>query len=356
MDSPAQFIAENLHPSVPAGASPGPCLPGPIREHASLGQVIALIVTYNRKELASRCLGACLAQSDPPDRIFILDNGSTDGTKAHLQAKGLTSDPRVSYFSVDSNIGPAAAFDQLFRLAWRGGGDWVWVMDDDVIPSATALQELKAAFVENFSAPEEIGLLASTIVSGDGRANNVPEIDMRSPPGEEPEWGHLLGRGLVRIRWSTLTSVFIPRSTLARFGSLNPDFYSAGVDIEYTLRVTDALPAYLVGKSLVTHLRQVGGTYSILKELEADRMRDHFRYHFRNNIYLRRKYYSFIRAVLYIGKLAVEMIQALTIKELRWLRVKTIFLGIASGILFQPSVLPPGPPPPPAIGEIAERS
>jgi hypothetical protein len=94
-------------------------------------------------------------------------------------------------------------------------------MDDDVIPTKSALQELKAAYYENFSAPDEIGLLASANVSGDGLTNNVPEIDMRRPPGQEPIWGELLNRGLVRIRWATLSSVLIPRSTLARVGSVN---------------------------------------------------------------------------------------------------------------------------------------
>lgn len=336
-------------PGAQAGELESPGADGENAATRPFGQVITLIVTYNRKELASQCLRACLDQTSPPDRIFILDNGSKDGTKAHLEAKKLLDDPRVRYFSVAANTGPASAFDQLFRLAWQAGGDWIWVMDDDVIPSPTALQELKAAFIENFAQPDDIGLLGSSIVAGDGRANNVPEIDMRSPPGEEPEWGHLLGRGLVRIRWSTLTSVLIPRSTLARFGSLNPEFYSAGVDIEYTLRVIDERPAYLVGKSRVTHMRHAGGTYSILREFEPERMRDHFGYHYRNNIYLRRKYYSTIRAILYMGKMGVEMIQALAIKELRWLRVKTIFFGIVSGIFFQPNTLPPGPPPPPSI-------
>jgi GT2 family glycosyltransferase len=348
MHGPAASLAKPSHGSN-AGYSQDPGARDEDRVTRPFGQVITLIVTYNRKELASQCLRACLDQTSPPERIFIFDNGSTDGTKAHLEAKKLLQDARVTYFSVPANTGPASAFDQLFRLGWQAGGDWIWVMDDDVIPSPTALQELKAAFLENFARPDDIGLLASSIVSGDGSANNVPEIDMRSPPGQEPEWGHLLGRGLVRVRWSTLSSVLIPRSTLARFGGLNSEFYSAGVDIEYTLRVIDEVPAYLVGKSLVTHLRQAGGTYSILRESDAERMRDHFRYHFRNNIYLRRKYYSTIRAILYIGKMGVEMIQALAIKELRWLRVKTILYGIISGILFQPSTLPPGPPAPPSI-------
>ena len=57
----------------------------PIDDRASeaaspLGQVFAAIVTYNRKDLLCRCVEACLAQTAPPDLIFIFDNASTDGT------------------------------------------------------------------------------------------------------------------------------------------------------------------------------------------------------------------------------------------------------------------------------------
>jgi GT2 family glycosyltransferase len=302
----------------------------------SIGEIIALIATFNRKELLCKVLEATLSQTEPPDRIFIFDNGSTDGTKENLQSTGYLAHPRISYFSASSNSGPAGAYDHLFRLAWKAGCDWVWFLDDDVIPAPDALQELKAAFAENFSRPEDVGLLSSSIITSDGLANNVPEIDMRCAAGREPEWADLLSRGLVRIRWSTFCSYLLPRSTLAKVGSVNPDFYSAGVDIDFTLRITDAAPAYMVGTSKVTHLRKASGTYSILTETDPVRMKSFFRYHYRNNIYIRRKYYSSLRAYLYIGKTLLEAIGALKTGQYRWLRVRMIFEGILSGLFYNP--------------------
>lgn len=308
---------------------------------SSIGHVVALIVTFNRKELVCKCLASCLSQTEPPDRVFIFDNGSTDGTKDYLQTQGFLSRPDITYFAVQTNIGPSAAFDRLFHLAWEAGCDWVWVMDDDVVPSPNALQELKAAYIENFTRPDDVGLLASAIVDSQGRANNVPEIDLRKQPGQAPEWGHMLARGLVKIRWSTLVSVLIPRSTFARFGSVNTEFYSAGDDIEFTLRITAARPAYLVGPSIVTHLRKISGVYNLLNETDPDRMRSHFRYHIRNSIYIRRKYYSIIRTLLYIAMLLTQTVQAIRIKEHRWLRVRMFLFGIISGIFFRPNAAPP---------------
>lgn len=307
------------------------------------GQVVALIPTYNRKELVCECLAACLAQSEPPDHIFLLDNGSTDGTKEILQAAGFLKDPRINYFSFRRNVGPAGALDQLIRLAWMSNCDWMWIMDDDVIPAKSALQELKAAFRENFVAPEKIGLMASVNVSGDDLANNVPEIEMRRPTGQDPIWGELLSRGLVRIRWSTFGSILIPRSTIAKFGSVNPVFWGSGLDIDFTLRVTQEAPIYLVGKSVAKHLRNVSGTFSVLTETDPTRIR-YFFYHYRNNVYIRLKYYSFIRAILFAAKALIEAIRALAEKEYPSLRAWSILSGTVNGFFFRPIFKPIGPP------------
>ena len=314
-----------------------------VSEAASpLGQVIATIVTYNRKDLLCSCVEACLSQTAPPDLIFIFDNASTDGTKEQLRAKGYLDDRRIRYFSVAANIGPAAAFDQIIRLAWQAGCGSIWIMDDDVIPSPTALQMLREAFAENFPRPEDVGFLASAIVSGDGLPNNVPEIEMRRPPGEDPVWATLLAKGLVRIRWTTLCSVLIPRNTLTRCGGVNPEFYGSQCDIDFASRVTNALPGYMVGKSMVTHLRRVSGRYSILREIDPHRIEDFF-YHYRNLVYVRRKYYGLGNALLFFGKSTIEAIQALFARDHRFLRAKTIMRAIISGLVFQASDKPIGP-------------
>ena len=48
----------------------------------------AVIVTYNRKELLEENIKALLDQSEKLNKIFIIDNNSTDGTKSYLEQKG----------------------------------------------------------------------------------------------------------------------------------------------------------------------------------------------------------------------------------------------------------------------------
>jgi dTDP-4-dehydrorhamnose reductase len=297
------------------------------------GKISALVLTYNRKEILARCLKALLAQVEPPDEVVVLDNGSTDGTCEYLQEAGLLDDVRVVLFRFPENKGPAGGVDALFRLGKERASDWVWFLDDDIIADGDTLKELKSAFSQNFSRPEEVGYLKSVELGADRSPNNLPELDLRTVPGQSPKWADRLESGLVRTRWSTLNSILIPQSTLNSVGDMCTDFYFAGEDIDYTFRVTDVLPGYLVGRSKVTHLCALSGRFSSLIESDPKRISTGF-YFYRNNLYFRWHYYSLGRTVLYVGKSLYEALLALSKKTYPLLRSATIIRGLLNGVVF----------------------
>ena len=49
--------------------------------------VVAVVVTYNRLNLLQRVVGALKGQSKKLDKIYIVNNGSTDGTKEWLDGQ-----------------------------------------------------------------------------------------------------------------------------------------------------------------------------------------------------------------------------------------------------------------------------
>ena len=211
------------------------------------------------------------------------------GPKDYLEREGLLAFENVSFVRVEKNQGPAAGFTALFQHCYAEGCDWLWVMDDDVIPEPNALEELVSAYTTNFSTPESIGFLASYLRTPDGQPNNVPDVDNRQEGFAPPRWAELLGQGLVRVKFSTLCADFIPRSTMERFGFPCADFYYGGEDIDYTLRIARERPVYLVGKSNALHLRAVTGKFHILAETDPKRIPFYY-YYYRNQLYLRRAY------------------------------------------------------------------
>lgn len=106
----------------------------------STGRIAVVVVTYNRKEMLLECLRAVLLQSQHIDRVFVIDNASTDGTPEYLRASGVLEDPRISYDRQVDNSGGAGGFSRGLRQAFAAGYDWIWVMDDDVEPDVDALE------------------------------------------------------------------------------------------------------------------------------------------------------------------------------------------------------------------------
>jgi dTDP-4-dehydrorhamnose reductase len=206
-------------------------------------------------------------------------------------------------------------------------------MDDDTIPDPDALKELKSAYSENFSHPEEVGFLKSLVVLADGSPNGVPEVDLRAAPGQPSGWATRLGAGLVKVRCSTFVSIFVPGSTLKRIGNVYPEFRFYGEDTDFTLRTTEVLPGYLVGKSKVTHTLGTNfGSFRSLAKRDPKSI-DMQRYYYRNNLYFRLYYYSFGRMLLFVCKCLYEALLALGSKSYRLRRVAAIMRGLLSGLL-----------------------
>lgn len=93
--------------------------------------VAAIIVTYNRKELLEKNIEMLLKQTMQFDKIFIIDNCSTDGTYDYLCEKGFLSNSTFEYITTESNIGGAGGFYTGTKAAYDFGADWIILMDDD---------------------------------------------------------------------------------------------------------------------------------------------------------------------------------------------------------------------------------
>jgi len=124
--------------------------------------ICAVIVTYNRKKLLMECLKALLNQTYALNAILIVDNASTDGTPELLKEKEFIDEiPKASdepielhktfknsillsifYIRLHENTGGAGGFHEGVKRGYEGGYDWLWLMDDDVMPDKYCLKNL----------------------------------------------------------------------------------------------------------------------------------------------------------------------------------------------------------------------
>ncbi len=134
--------------------------------------IIAVVVTYNRLELLQRNI-ACLRANVPVDKILVVDNGSTDGTSAWLDAE---ADSRLCVVHQD-NVGGSGGFYRGIDEVIHMGADWVWCMDDDVFPRPDCLNNLLP-----HTRDLQIGLLAPRrLMEGQVFSNDFTEYDFTHP-------------------------------------------------------------------------------------------------------------------------------------------------------------------------------
>lgn len=89
--------------------------------------VCVSIVTFNSRRYMARCMESVLAQDVERLEVIVVDNASTDGTRAWLDQ---ITDPRVRVVLNGENIGFAAAQNQAIALS---DSDWVLTLNPDVL-------------------------------------------------------------------------------------------------------------------------------------------------------------------------------------------------------------------------------
>lgn len=296
-----------------------------------MAQTFAVILTYNRKDLLEQCLSAVFAQSRLPERVIVIDNGSTDGTEALLRERW----GRAETYVMSTNIGAAGGYSAGLRIAYREGADFLWLMDDDVVPAPDALENLFKA--DDFL--EDKGIKRAFVVSSawteNGQVTNCPKVDTRPNPMGYENWPLLLEYGLLPVTRSTFVSILIPRSTITEYGLPIAQMYIWGDDSEFTIRATKTCPGYMVARSKVLHLRQIQGMVSIDTETNPVRLRYH-RYLIRNQIFVARRHLS----KLDLFRLAVRHVQTLMrlLRRGNLRKACIVWRGLIAGLWFRPKV------------------
>jgi glycosyltransferase involved in cell wall biosynthesis len=177
--------------------------------------VSVVLPTYNRQELIAEAVENVLAQDYPEIELIVVNDGSTDETRAELdKLEARLQDARLRVIH-QANQGLPRALNSGFADA--SGSYWTWTSDDNRYRPG-ALQ----AMVRELELQPEAGLVYADMVkhlqSGQAR-----EVRM-GPPEGLPE-GCVVG------------ACFLYRASVARaVGDYDPDFFLAE-DYDYWLRM-----------------------------------------------------------------------------------------------------------------------
>ncbi len=297
-----------------------------IGEDGRTGDIIAVIVTYNRKEKLHNCIKALLKQKGGRPDILVIDNASDDGTKESLSELILSK--QVIYRNTGRNLGGAGGFEQGVREAVTMGYKYLWLMDDDSVPEKKALYEFKKA---HNKLSGRYGFLSGKVIWKDGSIckMNIQKKDVLS---RLPDFD----KDLQPVQFASFVSCFIKASVVKEADLPIGEFFIWGDDHEYTRRISLEHPCYYVKKSVVLHDSETN-TGSDISQDSLEKMK-YYLYSYRNDVYIFRREgikgmaYWFLRLIYHILRIAVSG------KEGKKKRFLTLFKGTVMGLLYSPTI------------------
>lgn len=206
-----------------------------------------IIVDYHSGELLSNCLKAVYAQSYPPRRIIVVDNGGA------LQETGLAFGwPPVELLSPGYNSGFAKGNN--LALKHVGDCDLVALLNPDALPERTWLERLVNA-AERY---EDCAAFGSRMYTDVARKQLDGTGDLMHVSGLV--WRRDHGRTATCVRLAS-DDVFSPcaaaalyrRDVVVRLGGFDEDFfcYTEDVDLGFRIRLAGYRCRYVPGAEVV---------------------------------------------------------------------------------------------------------
>lgn len=237
-------------------------------------RIVAVVVTWNRRDLLRESLDAVRGQTLPPVRTVVVDNASTDGTRDLLEGYD-----DLEVVGLSTNTGGAGGFAAGIERALSFEPDLVWLLDDDTVPTPTAAEALCAAWTGHARATgRPPAVVASRVVWTDGRDH--PMNTPRPKPGASPaELAAARVVGCIPVRSASFVSIACDAGVIGERGLPVADYFLWNDDFEYSTRlIRDRVGLYCTDSVVVHKTRTFGAT-------DAD-PGERFFYEVRNKLWL----------------------------------------------------------------------
>ncbi|MEK3992213.1 glycosyltransferase family 2 protein [Robertmurraya sp. FSL R5-0851] len=273
--------------------------------------VCAVIVTFNRLDLLKEEIQALVKQTRALDKIFIVNNNSSDGTKEYLEELK-NSISNLHPIHLDENLGGAGGFYVGTKEAFDKGYDWIWIMDDDAEPELNCLEKLLETAENN----DNVGFVAPLIIHKTTKVvqnyhhKRINESLTTDFPLSLEE---IKGNKEISLDANAFVGPLISKKVIEKIGLPRSDFFIWLDDTEYTHRITRISKGILNTEAVIFHK-------------DKDAVEDHVRnfwkvcYGFRNRmlwIQSSLKGFSLIASLLKMTMVYLKMVAKIYLQS-RW--------------------------------------
>lgn len=292
--------------------------------------VWAVVVTYNPDtEILQRLISALVPQVAG---VVVVDNASSPNISTLLRE---SDSQNVILIPMHENLGIAEAQNAGVEQAMRYGAEFIYLSDQDSVPSETLVAELLAVLISNHACPvAAVG--PATVDTRTGHVSTFVVERYRFPR----RWRCPSGAGksphVLEVGFLIASGTLIPIDVIKRIGGMRSQYFIDHVDTEWCFRAKTA-GYVLLGVPSVLLEHQLGDSVSSV-----------WFFGWRNVMYHSplRDYYMFRNTILMIGDVSMSWIWRgyliwrlvmfagyfLTFSSDRWLRLKRMSLGLIHGL------------------------
>jgi len=267
-----------------------------------------IIVNWNTKDLLCQCLDSLTQTLKKMDtEIFVVDNGSTDGSVAAIREKF----PRVRLVENRVNLGFARANNRAISLS---SGEYLLLLNPDTKVKDEAISQM----LSFMNAHAKAGLVGGQLFNADGSKQNsianfpslATELFNKSLlrwlfpekfPGKERDYP-----GPVEVDSVIGACMLVRRETVDQVGLLDEGYFLFLEETDWCYRIKKAgWKIYHIPQAEIFHFQG--------KSAEAEKAKARIEYYRSRYHYFRKNRGSFQSSVLFIGliiKLSVELVFA----------------------------------------------
>jgi len=279
--------------------------------------VAAVVVTYNRKELLSECLSGLVHQTRFPNRIFIVDNASTDGTPEMLAERGFLADPLCEYLRMSTNLGGAGGFREGIRRALESGFDWIWIMDDDSEPTSDCLSLLLQT-----ASREKAGGYCPAIYGRDGKLQSYHHKRFNHLGRERIAWDGKSTQATIGMDANAFVGPMFSSRVIAAVGLPDSSLVSQGDDTEFTLRVRHNAGLLLVPGATVIHKDAGQARWDTIPAWKVF-------YANRNQVWLLRRHFGICPTAVACLFALIGSLRRINRLSVAWARLRGVWAGLS---------------------------
>lgn len=193
------------------------------------------IMTYERETILVDTIQAIFSQTLAPEKILIIDNSSTYNTKELIKS---LNNPKVEYYRVGYNSGPAGAARIGLKILAEEGYEWIYWGDDDDPP--VFIETFEVLIKTALSDPKCgcVGVVGQFFNRKSGFVNRVPD-------------NILQGQGIMEV--DTIAggmSKIVNRDIIVQFNILPEEklFYGSE-ELDFDIRIKNSGYKLLVDKN-----------------------------------------------------------------------------------------------------------